>query len=117
MLNCELRPGTQHCQKGTPEFLQETFKLLEQARVTQQVLIRMDSGNDAAVNVRPCREEGRSYIIKRNLRRESLEGWLAVAKIYGVATQPRPGKTVYIGACTRFMDDGRGLSKNSRIWC
>ena len=89
MLNCELRPGTQHCQKGTPEFLQETFELLEQARVTQQVLIRMDSGNDAAVNVRLCRKEGRPYIIKRNLRRESRADGLAVAKIYGVATQPR----------------------------
>jgi len=115
MLNCELRPGTQHCQKGTPEFLRETFDLLGKVKVNYPVLLRMDSGNDAAVNVRQCRKEGRPYIIKRNLRRESQTDWLEVAKIYGVATQPRPGKTVYIGACTRFMDDGEGNLEPWRI--
>jgi len=107
MLNCELRPGTQHCQKGTPEFLRETFELLKKAEVKYRVLLRMDSGNDAAVNVRQCREEGWAYIIKRNLRKESLEEWLETAKIYGIASHPRPGKTVYTGACTRFMADGQ----------
>jgi len=115
MLNCELRPGTQHCQKGTPEFLRETFDLLGKVKVNYPVLLRMDSGNDAAVNVRQCRKEGRPYIIKRNLRLESQTDWLEVAKIYGVATQPRPGKTVYIGACTRFMDDGEGNLEPWRI--
>lgn len=115
MVNCELRPGTQHCQKGTPEFLAETFELLGKANVSCPVLLRMDSGNDAAVNVRQCRKEGRPYIIKRNLRRESPEDWLSVAKIYGVATRPRPGKTVYIGACHRFMDDGHGNLEPWRI--
>ena len=115
MLNCELRPGTQHCQKGTPEFLRETFELLKKAEVKYPVLLRMDSGNDAAVNVRQCREEGWAYIIKRNLRKESLEEWLETAKIYGVATHPRPGKTVYIGACYRFMKDGEGNLEPWRI--
>jgi len=115
LLNCELRPGTQHCQKGTPEFLAETFALLGKTNVSCSVLLRMDAGNDAAENVRQCRQEGRAYIIKRNLRRESLEDWLAVAKIYGAAAQPRPGKIVYIGSCTRFMDDGHGSLEPWRI--
>lgn len=115
LLNCELRPGTQHCQKGTPEFLVETFALLGKVNVSCPVLLRMDAGNDAAENVRQCRQEGRPYIIKRNLRRESLEDWLAVAKIYGAAAQPRPGKSVYIGSCTRFMDDGEGNQEPWRI--
>jgi len=115
MLNCELRPGTQHCQKGTPEFLRETFDLLGKVKVNYPVLLRMDAGNDAAVNVRQCRQKGRPYIIKRNLRRESLTDWLEVAKIYGVETQPRFGKTVYIGACYRFMDDGEGNLEPWRI--
>jgi hypothetical protein len=115
MLNCELRPGTQHCQKGTPEFLRETFELLGQVKTEYRVLLRMDSGNDAAVNVRQCREEGWAYIIKRNLRKESLEEWLETGKIYGVASQPRPGKTVYIGACYRFMKDGEGNLEPWRI--
>lgn len=115
MLNCELRPGTQHCQKGTPEFLQETFGLLNRLDVQESVLVRMDSGNDAAKNVRLCRDEGKRYLIKRNLRREKLEDWLGIARVYGVAHEPRPGKTVYIGSCTRFMDDGRGNLEPWRI--
>ena len=115
MLNCELRPGTQHCQKGTQEFLRETFELLGKVKTEYPVLLRMDSGNDAAANVRQCRAEGRAYIIKRNLRKESLDDWLGMAKIYGVATHPRPGKTVYIGACYRFMKDGAGNFEPWRI--
>ena len=115
MLNCELRPGTQHCQKGTPEFLAETFELLKQVEAPWAPLLRMDAGNDAAANVRQCRKEGRPYIIKRNLRRESLEDWLAVAKIYGAMQQARPGKTVYVGACNRFMDNGQGDLEAWRI--
>lgn len=115
MVNCELRPGTQHCQKGTPEFLDETFDLLGKAGVKEALLLRMDSGNDAAENVRLARRRQCHYIIKRNLRRESLEDWLAIARIYGKATEPRPGKTVYVGACTRFMDDGQGNKEPWRI--
>lgn len=55
MLNCELRPGTQHSQKGTPEFLAETFELLKRVEAPWEPLLRMDAGNDAAVNVRQCR--------------------------------------------------------------
>lgn len=115
LLNCELRPGTQHCQKGTPEFLRETFELLKKVKTDYPVLLRMDSGNDAAINVRQCRAAGRAYIIKRNLRKESLEEWLETAKIYGVAYHPRPGKTVYIGACYRFMKNGDGNLEPWRI--
>lgn len=115
MLNCELRPGTQHCQKGTPEFLQETFGLLNRLDIQESVLVRMDSGNDAAQNVRLCRDEGKRYLIKRNLRREKLEDWLGIARVYGVTHEPRPGKMVHIGSCIRFMDDGRGNLEPWRI--
>lgn len=115
MLNCELRPGVQHCQKGTPEFLTETFGLLKLSGINRNVLLRMDSGNDAAENVRICRDEGIHYLIKRNLRKEKLENWLETASIYGVAHESRPGKTVYIGSCTRFMDDGHGNQEPWRI--
>lgn len=115
MLNCELRPGIQHCQKGTPEFLMETFELLKLSEINCTVLARMDSGNDAAANVRICRKEGIRYLIKRNLRKEKLEDWLETARIYGEAHEPRPGKTMYIGSCTRFMDDGHGNQEPWRI--
>ena len=115
MVNCELRPGTQHCQKGTPGFLRETFELLKKTCVKGEILVRMDSGNDAAENVRLCREQQKHYVIKRNLRREKLEDWLETARIYGQAHDPRPGKTVYRGSCTRFMDDGEGNLEPWRI--
>ena len=79
MVNCELRPGTQHCQKGTPEFLRETFELLKKTCVKGEILVRMDSGNDAAENVRLCREQqkhypgsGRQHFLKFN----DDAGWL-----------------------------------------
>jgi len=116
MANCALRPGTQHCQKGTPEFLRETLALVEGLKTEPAILTRMDAGNDAAENVRLCRAGGRSrYVIKRNLRRENVEDWLGVAQIYGVKNEPRPGKTVYVGACTRFMDNGQGVLESWRV--
>ncbi|MFZ4614901.1 MAG: hypothetical protein ACOYM2_01735 [Rectinemataceae bacterium] len=30
MLDCELRPGTQHSQKGTPEFLARNFQMIRE---------------------------------------------------------------------------------------
>ena len=50
MLNCELRPGAQHCQLGTPEFLQECIERTDTLGISDQVLLRLDSGNDAADN-------------------------------------------------------------------
>ena len=78
------------------------------------VLLRMDSGNDAAENIALC-PPGACYLIKRNLRRESLEDWLAVARTHGAAMQPRPGKTVYLGECSRRVDLGNGRVEELRI--
>ncbi len=41
-----------------------------------QLLIRMDSGNDAAENLGILLEDGSWFIVKRNLRKESKEDWL-----------------------------------------
>ena len=39
----------------------------------QPLLVRLDSGNDAAENVGIMLENGAYYVIKRNLRRESKD--------------------------------------------
>jgi hypothetical protein len=39
----------------------------------------MDAGNDALDNIKICIEEGVEWLIKRNLRRESLQDWLKIA--------------------------------------
>lgn len=106
MINCELRPGKQHCQNGTPEFLRDTIKKIDEIVPGQDIVFRLDSGNDAAVNLGIIHPTGKKYLIKRNLRKESLENWLEIAKIYGEERHPRDGKTVWMGSFHRFLDLG-----------
>lgn len=102
LLNAELREGKQHCQKGTPEFLCETFNLAK--RVTdKRILLRLDSGNDDAENIRVCHKAKVDFVIKRNLRKESIEEWLLDARAYGEWRTPREGKTVYVGETERQL--------------
>ena len=104
LVNTELREGKQHCQKGTPDFLRETIKFAREI-TTDPILLRLDSGNDSADNVKICIDKGIDFIIKRNLRKESLEDWLEVAKKHGKAHIARPGKTVYRGSVYRKPRD------------
>jgi len=96
LANLELRPGSDHSQKGTEAFLRQTLRyahLMSEATF----LVRMDSGNDSLGNIKVCREEKAQYIIKRNLRRETLEEWLEIARECGELEEPRPGKQVWRG--------------------
>jgi hypothetical protein len=117
LVNLELRPGTQHCQKETPAFLQETIRL---ARLitAETLLARMDSGNDALENLSILEpEDNVDYIIKRNLRREDPQAWWALAKEEGERQQARPGKIVYRGATTRqktLTIDGQEVTRAIR---
>ncbi len=95
MLDCELRPGKQHCQKGTPAFIRRGVEQLKKLGLDGQCLIRLDSGNDAAENFD---EFGKNYfIVKRNLRKECREQWLATARRVGDLAESRGGKNVYTG--------------------
>jgi len=96
LANLELRPGSDHSQKGTEAFLRQTLRY---ARLMTDAtfLVRVDSGNDSLGNIKVCREERAHYIIKRNLRRETPEEWLEIARECGEMEEPRPGKQVWIG--------------------
>ena len=98
LVNAELREGKQHCQKGTPDFLRQTLAFAH--RMTDDpLLIRMDSGNDAAENLGLLIEDGDWFIVKRNLRKESKDAWLEEMKgCCQDIRHPRDGKTVYIGS-------------------
>ena len=106
LVNLELRPGKQHCQKETPDFLRETTALCRQL-TDKPLLIRLDSGNDASENIGIFMEESYKYnnvsfIIKRNPRKESKQEWLDSVK--GCCTnvqRPRDGKAVYVGQTFR----------------
>jgi RHS repeat-associated protein len=90
LVHCELRPGNQHCQEGTPEFLDRTIELARQI-TPGKLLVRMDAGNDDSENLRHLRKKPQvDWIIKRNLRQESEADWLVEAQAYGHATVYEP---------------------------
>ena len=111
LVNAELREGKQHCQLGTPVFLRETFRYAKQIS-DEKLLVRLDAGNDSQDNIVECRAAGVDWLIKRNLRKESLDDWLALAKHVGTASHPRPGKTVWRGETFR---DVPGYAEPLRI--
>ena len=117
LVNAQLLEGKQHCQCGTPAFLRETIALCRQI-TDEPLLIRLDSGNDSAENIGILLESGCCFIIKRNLRRESKDGWFEMAKANSQnITISREGKTVYTGSdwkpVTYTTEDG--VEKNVTI--
>jgi len=108
MLDCELRPGSQHCQKDTPEFIARCVKHIGELELDGKCLIRLDSGNDAAENFDALGDE--HFIIKRNLRKESKEQWLAMARRVGTKVESRDGKNVYVGEVSH-MHPGNDKSR------
>ena len=113
LLHHELRPGTQHCQKGTPEFLSQGLERIARLNLTNEVLIRMDSGNDSADNIALLRASGHSFIIKRNLRQENPVKWLshAIAQQDGEPERPREGKAVYVGTAEHHRPGGESSTQ------
>ena len=98
LINCELRPGSQHSQLGALAFLKQTLKLVR--RVTDaKLLVRLDAAHDDIDTVRLLQTTPKvDYILKRNLRQESKEFWLREAMALGECTRPRQGKEVYVGS-------------------
>ena len=76
-------------------------------------LFRLDSGNDAEENFSYFKEG--LFIVKRNLRQERLEQWLAIARKVGDKKEGvREGKNVYTG----FVDHlhpGGAKSTSERV--
>jgi hypothetical protein len=96
LVHCQLREGSEHCQDGMPQFLDETIDYARQ--ITQaKLLVRMDAGHDDLENLRRCQKHKVDWIIKRNLRKESLEDWLEEAQAHGDCEEPREGKQVWTG--------------------
>ena len=110
ILNCELRPGSQHCQSGMDTFIWESVRQLEKAEIKGRILFRLDSGNDAYETMEAIiysREEN-YCIIKRNKRRESDEKWLEMAKLNGKLEEPRKGKKIWRGITDIHPRNKRG---------
>ena len=101
LLDAELRTGIQHCQNGTPAFLLEA--LVAAHKITEKtLLVRLDSGNDASENIGILLTDHTHFIIKRNLRSESVENWAAqIKETCKNIDEPRDGKTVYTGSVSK----------------
>jgi hypothetical protein len=101
MLDCELRPGSQHCQKDTPAFLKHNLETIAGLKLKHPVLFRLDGGNDSFDTIQPLAESGHFFLIKRNMRRENPL-WLAdIARAIGQRSDPRPGKIQWTGVLTK----------------
>ena len=107
LLHHELRPGVQHCQKGTPDFLRETLARFDALGCKERALVRLDAGNDSADTVAILRESEHGFILKRNQRQEDPIKWLSHATAQSSEPErPRPGKEVYIGTCDHMSPGG-----------
>jgi Transposase DDE domain group 1 len=96
LANLELREGSQHCQKNTPQFLKASIQYAK--RITdQKLLLRLDSGNDSADNIDCCVAQKVDFIIKRNLRKEDPNAWLKLAMEIGTPIACREGKKLWRG--------------------
>ena len=117
LVNAELREGSQHSQKHTPEFLRELIPLCR-AVTKDPLMFRMDSGNDAAENMGIFLEEGCSFIIKHNLRQETKQEWFEhIRPVCENISHPREGKDVYIGSTWREISysDSAGNTQTAVI--
>jgi hypothetical protein len=103
LVNLELREGKQHCQKNTPEFLNQSI-LLSRRITDKPILVRLDSGNDSRDNIDCFIKNGVEFIIKRNLRKTDPNDWLKFAKENGESVPCRDGKKQWRGITTTNLD-------------
>ena len=109
ILNIQLRQGSQHCQKGTPEILAESIESAKKL-TNKSLLFRFDSGNDAVDNMALLHwnDPQLKFLIKRNPRGEDMD--IFTEEMKAVCTnirEPREGKKVYIGTTYRTLHDDK----------
>ena len=107
LVDLELRSGSTHSQKGTEAILTRAITSARQVigRRHLRLLLRLDAGNDDVDNIKLCLALNAKndaskveWLIKRNLRKETLESWRDIALQQGALEQPRPGKKVWYGS-------------------
>ncbi|MBA3845145.1 MAG: IS1380 family transposase [Planctomycetes bacterium] len=99
ILDAELRPGPQSAFTGTCEAIARAREMSRAfVSATMVLLFRIDGGCDSkAVLDELEKRDADRYIVAHNRRGQSLESWLETARTHGIASTPRPGKTVWFG--------------------
>jgi hypothetical protein len=105
LLANELRNGSQHSAKGASDFVRRCDDLCGRIGV-ENVLYRVDSGHDDAEFIKTLVSLDVKFLVKRNLRQEKLEQWLAIARRVGTRENPRPGKNVFRGFVSHRTPEG-----------
>ena len=93
-LEAELRPGSQHSQKGFVDFLTRAIAGAQDLS-KQPLLVRADAGNDALETLVALEDpEKTHYIVKWNPRKNDGIAWRDMVFAEGSVQTPRPGKRV-----------------------
>lgn len=96
MILNELRPGSQHSQKGMPAVLALLRQKLNELNLEHPALIRLDGAHDAEANFDHISSDA-YFIVKRNQRKEISEQWLATARRIGRNVCGGKDKNVFVG--------------------
>lgn len=96
LLANELRPGSQHSAKGAAAFTRRCLDLTGRLGLAPtDLLVRVDSAHDDKEYLELLLASGVHFLVKRNLRREAPEQYLALARRLGDKQPSRDGKNVY----------------------
>jgi hypothetical protein len=112
MLNNELREGGMHSNcAGTVEYFSETVDMAREI-TDMPLLMVLDSGNDDKRLLDLFEGAGVYYVIKRNMRRDSPQEWIAYAKQNATMQRDRKdGSTRYYSHIVREIKvEGRRRS-------
>jgi hypothetical protein len=78
LVGSEFRTGTQHSQKNAPAFIAKQIRRLQSLGV-EHVLVRLDSGFDAAETMLAIRDAKADFVISVNPRGEDSQIWIKQA--------------------------------------
>jgi len=118
IVGAQLRPGSAHsCSEGTEGFFLSSVDRAHAMVEEVPVLVVADSGFDSQPLIRGLHEKDRTdFVIKHNLRKESKESWLEIAREKAHEVKEFAGKResgrIYKGSAFRKV---RGLKEPVRM--
>jgi hypothetical protein len=108
-LEVELRPGSQHSQKGFVDFMKRVIAGAREL-TEQPILVRLDAGNDSTDTLVVLEGvEHVHYIVKWNPRKSDIVAWRDRVFAEGPVREPRVGKRV----CAIVVEERRKVEEKT----